>query len=88
MSDIPIFANTKGFPKLVVGALIVSFLLWFTADFMLYGISHVGNLTTTLVDPLLELVPGAIAGGVIARVLRRIPSSTRQSPDVSTRRAA
>jgi len=67
---------------------IVSFLLWFTADFMLYGISNVGSLTTTIVDPLLELVPGAMAGGVIASVLRRTASPTRESPDVSTRRAA
>ena len=69
-------------------AAIVSFLLWFTADFMLYGISNVGNLTTTVVAPLIELVPGAIAGGVIASVLRRMASPTRESPDVSTRRAA
>jgi hypothetical protein len=61
---------------------------WFTADFVLYGISNVGNLTTTIVDPLLELVPGAIAGGVIAGVLRRMASPIRESPDVSTRRAA
>ena len=70
-----------------IGA-IVSFLLWFTADFMLYGISHVGNLTTTVVDPFLELVPGAIAGGVIAGVLRRMTSPVRESQDVSTGRAA
>ena len=70
-----------------IGA-IVSFLLWFTADFMLYGISNVGNLTTTIVDPLLELVPGAIAGGVIAGALRRMASPSRESPDVSTRQAA
>jgi hypothetical protein len=70
-----------------IGA-IVSFLVWFTADFMLYGISHVGNLTTTLVDPLLELVPGAIAGGVIATVLRRMASPGRVSSDVAARRAA
>jgi len=80
-SDLTIAAGIK------IGA-IVSFLLWFTADFMLYGISHVGNLTTTVVDPLLELVPGALAGGVIAGALRRIASPTRESPDVSTRRAA
>jgi predicted DNA repair protein MutK len=51
-----------------IGAL-VGFLVWFTADFMFYGISHVGNLTSTVVDPLLELVPGAVAGGVIALVI-------------------
>ena len=72
---------------ITIGA-IVSFLLWFTADFMLYGISNVGNLTTTVVAPLLELVPGAIAGGVIAGVLKRMAPSTRESPDVGTRRAA
>lgn len=72
-----------------IGA-IVSFLLWFTADFMLYGISNVGNLTTTVVDPLLELVPGAIAGGVIAGALGRIASPMSESPDFSAsrRRAA
>lgn len=53
-----------------IGA-VVGFLLWFTADFMLYGISNVGNLTSTVVAPLLELVPSAIAGGVIAVVLGR-----------------
>lgn len=67
---------------------IVSFLLWFTADFMLYGISNVGTLTTTVVDSLLEVVPGAIAGGVIAGVLTRTALPTRESPDVRTRRAA
>jgi hypothetical protein len=51
---------------------VVSFLLWFTADFMLYGISNVGSLMGTVTDPLLEMVPGAIAGGVIAAVLRTI----------------
>jgi len=50
-----------------IGA-VVGFLLWFTADFMFYGISNVGSVMSTLVGPLLELVPGAIAGGVIAVV--------------------
>lgn len=54
-----------------IGA-IVGFLLWFTADFMFYGISNVGNLTSTLVDPVLGLVPGALAGGVIAAVLAKV----------------
>jgi len=50
----------------------VGFLLWFTTDFILYGISNVSNLTRTAVDPLLELVRGGIAGGVIAVVLGKI----------------
>ncbi len=54
-----------------IGA-VVGFLLWFTVNFTLYGITNVGNLTRTVVDPLLELVHGGIAGGVIALVLGRI----------------
>lgn len=54
-----------------IGA-VVGFLVWFTADFMLYGISNVLNLTSALIDPLLEVVPSAITGGVIAVVLRKI----------------
>ena len=54
-----------------VGA-VVGFLVWFTADFMLYGISNVLNLTSTLIDPLLEVVPSAVAGGAIAVVLRDV----------------
>jgi hypothetical protein len=61
-----------------VGA-VVGFMLWFTADLMLYGVSNVGHLTSTLIDPLLELVPGAIAGGVIAAVLGRIGSTRTAS---------
>jgi hypothetical protein len=49
---------------------IVGYLLWFTANFMFFAVSNVGNLTSTLVDPLLELVPGACAGAVVAGVLR------------------
>jgi hypothetical protein len=52
-----------------VGA-VVGFLVWCTADFMLYGISNVLDLTSTLIDPLLEVVPSAVAGGAIAVVLR------------------
>lgn len=50
----------------------VSFLLWFTADFMLYGISNVGNLRGVVTDPLLKSVPGAIAGAVIAIVFGKL----------------
>ena len=54
-----------------VGA-VVGFLVWFTADFMLYGISNVLNLTSAIVDPLLEVVPSAITGGVISAALRKV----------------
>ena len=62
-----------------IGAL-VGFLLWFTANFMLYGVSNVGNLTSTVVDSLLEPVPGAIAGGVIALVLGRTGARFSRAP--------
>ncbi|HEY5619911.1 MAG TPA: hypothetical protein VIK60_18360 [Vicinamibacterales bacterium] len=54
-----------------IGA-VVGFLLWFTVDFILYGITNIGNLTRTVVDPLLELVRSGIAGGVVAVVLAKI----------------
>jgi hypothetical protein len=38
---------------------------------MLYGISNVLNLSSALVDPLLEVLPSAAAGGAIAAVLRK-----------------
>ena len=54
-----------------IGA-VVGFLLWVTADFILYGITNMTNLTRTVVDPLLELVRGGIVGGVTALVLGKI----------------
>ena len=54
-----------------IGA-IVGFLLWFTADFTLYGVTNDSNLTRTVVDPLLELVRAGVAGGVIAIVLGKV----------------
>jgi hypothetical protein len=72
---------------MTIGA-VVSFLLWFTADFMLYGISNVGNLIGTVTDPLLELVPGAIAGGAIAFVFGRIPAASLTRDSLHAGRAA
>ena len=73
-----------GIPGGIRTGAVVGFLLWFTADFMLFGISNVGNLTSAMLDPLLELVPGALAGGVVAGVLGRArvvgtPKVTRES---------
>jgi hypothetical protein len=51
---------------------VVGYLLWFTANFMFLAVSNVGNVMSTLVDPLLELVPGAFAGGMVAAVLRAV----------------
>jgi hypothetical protein len=38
---------------------------------MLLAVSHVGSVTSALVNPLIELIPGAVAGGAVALVLRR-----------------
>ena len=55
----------------------VGFLLWVTADFVIYGTTNIANLTRTVVDPLLEIVHGGIAGALIAAVLRSMPPSNR-----------
>jgi hypothetical protein len=60
----------------------VGILLWATADFMLYGISHVGNLTSALLDPIVELVPGAIAGALIAVTSRMFGTTGRSGTSV------
>lgn len=46
----------------------VGFLIWGTVDFVFYGISNINNMTLTIVDPLVEIVHGGIAGAVIAAV--------------------
>lgn len=51
---------------------IVGLLLWATADFTLYGVENVSNLTATIADPLLELVRGAITGAVLAAVVPKL----------------
>src|SRR5262245_1102836 len=51
---------------------IVGFLIWFTADFTLYGVENVSNLTRTIVDPLLEIIHGGIGGAVIGLVVGKM----------------
>ena len=51
---------------------IVGFLLWFSVDFIRYGLGNVWNLTATIVDPLLELIRAGISGAIIAGVLEKI----------------
>ena len=59
-----------------IGA-IVGFLLWCTADFVVYGTTNIANLTRTVVDPVLEFVRGGIGGAAIAAVLMRMPAPGR-----------
>ena len=54
-----------------VGA-IVGFLMWVMADFTLFGIANLNNLTITIVDPLVELVRGGITGAVIGALLPKV----------------
>ena len=58
---------------LKIGATI-GFLLWFTVDFVLFGYQNVSNLTLTIVDPILELIHGGIAGIVIVAIRGNIPN--------------
>jgi hypothetical protein len=51
---------------------VVGALLWGTSDFILYGFTHLSNLTAVIADVLLEGVHGGIAGGVIAAVLSKV----------------
>jgi hypothetical protein len=59
-----------------IGA-IVGFLLWVTADFVIFGTTNIQNLTRTVVDPLLEFVHGGIAGAVIAFALKKMSAPGR-----------
>jgi hypothetical protein len=46
---------------------IAAFLLWATADFVIYGLMNVQNLTRTLIDPALEFVHGGSAAPRLVR---------------------
>ena len=62
--------STSTVDALKVGA-VVGFLLWGTADFILFGITNLSNLTATIADTLLEGVRGGICGAIIAIVLSK-----------------
>ena len=56
---------------LKAGAL-VGFLLWGTADFILYGNFNLFNLNGTIADVVLEATRGGIGGAAIGLVLTKI----------------
>ena len=56
---------------------VVGFLLWCTADFILYGVTNITNLTRAVVDPILEAVRGGMVGAVIAVALAKMPVPVR-----------
>lgn len=53
----------------------VSFLMWLTADLMLYGLANVGTVAGVVTDALLETVPAAIASGAVATVFANLSGS-------------
>jgi hypothetical protein len=53
---------------LKAGAL-VGFVIWFIANFMYFGLFNIYNLTGHVVDTVLEVIRGGIAGGAIALVV-------------------
>jgi hypothetical protein len=56
----------------------VGFLIWMVADFTLYGITNINNLTVTIVDPLVELVHGGIAGPLRVESISQMPGEKTQ----------
>ena len=64
---------------LLTGA-VIGLLLWLHADLTLYGLTNVWNITTPMVDPLLEAIHHGAGGAVIAAVLARVPRSAAIRP--------
>ena len=68
--------SRPGEPTIRDGAIIggvYGFLVWFGADFIIYGLEDNWNLTLAVVDPILSLIHSGIAGAVIAGVLSKVP---------------
>lgn len=59
-----------------IGA-IVGCLAWATADFIYFGSTNTATLTRTVVDPLLEIVHGGVAGAAIVVALRALAPAPR-----------
>ena len=70
--------SRAGAPTLTTGLMtgaVIGFLVWFGVDFILYGITNVWGLASTIVDPFLSAINIGIAGAVVAAVLARIPKA-------------
>ena len=52
----------------ILGA-VTGFLIWSTADFVVYGTTNIANLTRTVADTVLEAVHGGLGGAAIALTL-------------------
>ena len=58
-----------------VGA-ILGFMVWFSVDFIYYGLANFSNLTATMVDPVVEIVRVGIVGAGIAMVLAKTATTS------------
>jgi hypothetical protein len=61
-------------------AAIIGFLVWAGADLIIYAVTNVWGLASTIVDPLLSALNFGITGAVIAAVLARVPKSSAIRP--------
>ena len=69
--------ESRGATSLADGAMVgavVGFLVWGTADLIIFSLTNLGTLTSTIADIVLEAVRGGIAGAVIALVLSKLGS--------------
>ena len=64
--------GTLSIGKGIITGAIVGGLIWFSVDFIFYGLNNVSNLPRPIVDPVLEFIHGGIAGAVIAPVLAKM----------------
>ena len=65
-----------GAPTIVAGVkmgALAGFLLWFSADLIIYGLLDLWNLTVTVLDIGLETARAAVSGAVVALVLAKVP---------------
>lgn len=63
------WAGIKTFRAGLIAGAWISFLISLNIDLLLYGTTHMMNLTYTLVDPFFSAVLGGLSGGVVGWVL-------------------
>ena len=72
---IELLPGPKSIGKGLLAGFLVGLLHWGAADYTFYGFMNFMTLTVTLIDPVVEGVHAAIAGGVVAIVLGMIGGS-------------
>jgi hypothetical protein len=72
---ITLMMEARGSASLIDGAktgAIVGFLLWGTADFILFANTNLTNFNGTIADAVVEGVRGGLVGAIIAMVLSKV----------------